>query len=365
MKLKWLYIALILPLPCLSQLDSLKGNVKSLKETPDLSGVSQNDFPILVGGSYEERHPLDSRKLFNEFPGNLYPYFPLSVIEKEYDKKKRLVKKISYRPNETNRSIVNYLYDEFGNLVQEKNEFSIITNYRYVQFRDSVYRIIAELNYDSEPEFFNMKQYLYNKSNFQLIEIRDLSGYWSDDKINYKYDSAGRVISEVYSTINRVLEYDEKSRMKAYRDSSDIYNRKDYAYNPDGTLKQTIKGCWGYQVSYGCEKIYYSYDKEKRLTKKHFFWQDSLSSRKEYQYNNDGLLQKLAWFWKEEKKSKNHVEYFYENRILTKAIFTDNDSVTTIGFQYKLDSHNNWIEQIKTVNNKVFYIRKREITYWD
>ncbi len=363
MKLKWLYIALLLPAPGFSQLDSLKGNIRSIKETPDVSGIAQNNLPILVGGSYHERYSLDDKKLFDEFSKSLYPYLPLSFIDKEYDKKKRLIKSIHYSSDSTSRYITTYTYDEFDNLIQERDG-NTTTNYRYAQFRDSAYRIIAELNYDSDPALFEMKQYLYDKKNLQLVEIRNLSGYWSDDKINYKYDSSGRVITEIRSLISRVLEYDEKNGLQVYRDSSDIYHRKDYMYNTDGTLKQTIEGCADYKVSSACEIINYEYDEE-RVIKKHFVWQDSLSSRKEYQYNKDGLLKKIEWFGMNEKISKNYVEYFYEKDILTKAIFTNNDAVTVISFQYKFDSHNNWIEQVKKINHKIFYIREREITYWD
>ena len=70
--------------------------------------------------------------------------------------------------------------------------------------------------------------------------------------------------------------------------------------------------------------------------------------------------------YRDDAKSKNFVEYFYnENKLLTKAIFTDNDKISVINFQYKFDSYNNWIEQVKIIDDKTLYVRKREIVYWE
>ncbi len=316
------------------------------------------------------QYSLDYETIFKDFPKDLFPN-ESTGFEKEFDEKGRLK---TFTRSDFNNSIfltTYYTYDEYNNLVQRKDESSSkdyknyeIANYHYLPFKDSIDRLISEINYESDPDRFGMKQYFYNRK-FKLIEVRELSSFGRDEKTNYYYDDSGRVVSQIRYNLERSLRTDNKTGKEFLTDSLDEYDRKDYEYNHDGTLKQTVSGCTPYLVKAACIKITFEYDINKRIIKKYFYWMDSLFSRREYQYNSDNSINKLEWFYKGEIKSRNYIEYFYKDKELAKAIFTDGDKVTVFEFKYQLDSHNNWTEQIKIVDEKPFYIRKREIAYWE
>jgi len=313
------------------------------------------------------QYSLSYETIFEDFPKDLFPNRSIGY-EKEYDEKGRLTKLMRSYFDIKIHNTTYYTYNEYGNLVQEKLVYDDgrfeITNFHYIPFADSTDHIISEMNYETDPERFEMKQYYYNKK-VQLIEVRELSQIRWDHRTNYKYDTAGRLIKELNFNVEKKLMIDRNTGIEKISDSIDIYYRKETEYNNDGTIKLTIDGCAPYLVKLACAKTYFEYDDKKRVIKKTFYWGDSLFSHRQYQYNPDNTLKKLEWFYKDEIKPKNQAEYFYEKKELSKAIFIDGDKTTVFEFNYQSDSHNNWTEQIKIVDNKPFYIRKREITYWD
>lgn len=290
------------------------------------------------------------------------------TMKKKFDLNGRLTEFARSLFDTNAHSITNYSYDEFGNLSQERvlsaNGRMEITSYNYLQLGDSADHIISKMEYSSDPERVELKQYYYNKKN-QLIEVRKHSGFRWDYVDYFQYDTYGNMVKELKYNVEKRLKYDKSLGFEKMKDNLDIYYKYEFTYNKNGSLKESIKGCADYLVAAACLKTKYNYDKKGRLVKKEFSWLDSLTSRREYQYNTDNTLKKIEYYWRDDQKSKNFIDFVYDNKILTKAIFTDDTTVTVFEFNYKLDTHSNWIEQQKFVDGKLFYTRKREITYWD
>lgn len=370
MKFKFLHILLLSPLLSFSQLDSLKGRVKTIKES--IKYAEKFGLTLYLREFDFGQYSLTDETIFKEFRKGLFPRSPSSSpIHKEFDKNGRLTELTFFSKNDSLiSSRWKYVYDEYNNLIQEKIEFSSgdyeVTNYRYLPFKDSTDRIMTEITYDSDPDRFSMKQYFYNNT-VQLIEIRELSGFGWDRKTNYKYDDSGRLVFEINSDVKKVLKYDSAMKTNIFQDSATDYYSEAFSYYDDGSLKEKVSGCSPGLIAAACQRIVYVYDNKKRKSKTYYYWRgiDSLFSHSEYEYHPDNSLKRISWFFKGEPQSKNFVDYFYKDKELIKAVLTTTDNTTVIEFEYKVDSHNNWIEQKKFVNNDLFYIRKREITYWD
>ena len=57
-------------------------------------------------------------------------------------------------------------------------------------------------------------------------------------------------------------------------------------------------------------------------------------------------------------------QYFYNNRDELIGLIYKDKNINTVTFSYKYDKMGNWIEQLKSVNNKPMYNRRREIYYY-
>lgn len=370
MKFRFPYLLILFPLHSFSQLDSLKGNVKSVKESiryAEKAGLTIYHRELDFG-----QYSLNDETIFKEFKKGLLPRLLLAPTQKEFDTKGRLIQLTFFTNNNDSFFTSNwkYIYDENNNLIQEKLEFSNgdyqITNYRYKPFKDSIARIMTEVSYSNDPDWFNMKQYFY-RNTAQLIEVRELSGFGWDRKVNYKYDDSGRLIAEINSDVKRVLKYDSIMKTEIFQDSAADYYQETFNYYDDGSLREKISGCSPNLIAGACQRTLYIYDDKRRKAKTYYYWRgtDSLFSHREYEYYTDNSLKKISWFYKDEPISRNFAEYFYKNKELIKAVLNTADNTTVIEFEYKVDSHNNWIEQKKFVNKNLFYTRKREIIYRD
>lgn len=371
-RIKLLLIALSIPYFSFSQLDSLKGPVRSVQDTITYLD-SAKGFTLYLRGSDFGQYSLTGETVLNEFKKKtLFPGWVRNNT-KEYDRKGHLLKTTQFYPHYKMVSIEERSYDEYGNLVKQvsrsadRDEESRSTSeYTYIQLADSAEHVVAELNYGSDPGHFSMKQYFYNRKS-QLLEERDLSGFGWNDKISYQYDERGRLIAEIRFRLKRNLGLDIQTGAEIITDSAEEYHRINWKYAEDGQLLEKISGCKPYLVKNACTRIKYLYDCDQRISAIYYYWthMDTIFSHREYEYNTDNTIKKIAWVFKDEKLPGNYVKYYYSDKELSKAIFTDNGKVTVIEFKYKLDTHNNWTEQQKIVNNELIYVRKREIAYWD
>jgi hypothetical protein len=361
------FILLLLSRNTYGQLDSLKGKVKSVKQTATFTarGLILHLREFDFGQSR-----LADDNIFDDFRRSFFPRWP-GKYDQEFDEKGRLIKKVQYShvPDLTSKYL--YLYDEYDNLIQERREskggdyfdFEVI-NRVYRPFRDSNDRVVMEIQYDKDPDRFEMKQYFYDE-NFRLHEVREISSFGRNSRTRYEYDLGGRLLSDIHFVSETKLHRDSISGKRYLADSLDETYREEFIYNDAGLLKQKTRGCASNLVTSSCQKIIYEYDTHNRKEKVWFHWRDTIFSWREYTYNPDSSIQKITWRHKGTPGYRNSVEYFYENKELIKAVLTDDNTTSSFEFEYIVDAYGNWTEQRKYMNNEPVYVRKREITYYD
>ncbi|WP_116789351.1 hypothetical protein [Flavobacterium psychrotrophum] len=101
------------------------------------------------------------------------------------------------------------------------------------------------------------------------------------------------------------------------------------------------------------------YDERNNLTNSHAV--GGMNFEREYAYNKSNQL--ILSVHKAQGQITERTEYFYENDHLSRLISNDNGKKHKVTFLYKFDHYNNWVEQEKIINGKIF-IRRRIITYY-
>lgn len=354
---------------CFSQLDSMKGKVRVLRQQVNYAATYLVKDVLYMKEQDFGQTRLDYYSIFDEFSRDLFPRNWMGHYEKEYNVRGQILQSTSSTGG-SKKSLLKsfYQYDAYGNMVQKKLEYSSgnyeVLNYQYRPLGDSVDHLMSELNYESDPSRFRIKNYFYN-NRFLLVEQRESTGFGSQFKTSYQYDTAGRITVVFTNRVESVIRKDSLTGIESVHDSLDDPYQEYFVYNAKGLLSEKIMGCTPDRFTGDCQKIVFKYDANDKLVGKSFFWQDSLSSHKRYYYGTDNLLSRIEWFFRDEDKSSNYAEYFYTDRELSKVVFTNKDEVTVFEFKYVIDKNKNWIEQVKLVDSKPFYTRKRKIVYWE
>ncbi len=352
---------------CFSQLDSLKGKIKWIKD----SVIETDKSYLLLSSEGFGQFILREDDIFTEFKGDLLPKRYMQYDkERQFDEKGRLIKITNIFPKIGSSSCIHYSYDEFNNLVQKRSEYSdseyAITNYHYQPLkRGGALYLSSEITYENDPGRFFMTQYYYTDKS--LLLGKSEYSVFENEMTNYSYDKAGNLLEEIWTQIKKVIKYDSMLKREVVADSVSWSYSRFYNYYAGGGLQQKLEGCSPDFVPAACQRTVYVYDEKGRKSKIYYYWmhQDSLFSHKEYEYYPDNCIKKINWFFKEESQPKSYIEYFYRDNELTKAILVNPYHNKVVELEYKFDSHRNWIEQKKIVNNDLFYTRKREIVYWD
>ncbi len=343
------------PLFTFSQIDSIKGKVKSIKDFMDYDITARHSW--LEGGFPESM--INDETIFDDFSYDLYNKKPYEInTETDYNQHGRpisirqytstLINLKRFRKNTLLES-TQLVYDTAGNLIQEKAGENVTNfHYEYIAHLDK-YFCSSKLMYGSDPDNYSMVQYLPTNS-YNVAEVKELSRFGTANCHKFEYDNADRLVKD-YS-------------YEIMHEPGPFALEKEYIYNNDGTLKQILFPCSAPWIIGSLCGITFKYDNFKRKKQAEYYVSDSLFSRREYKYDS-GNLKKMSWFIKNDSVSKAGAEYFYDkDKILVKVIFTTDTKVQSIEFKYKFDSHNNWVEQIKIADDKLLYVRKREIIYW-
>ncbi|MDB5232459.1 MAG: hypothetical protein JWN76_3264 [Chitinophagaceae bacterium] len=110
----------------------------------------------------------------------------------------------------------------------------------------------------------------------------------------------------------------------------------------------------------------YRYDKKNRKVGEYYAMSsDTVYAFREYYYNENNLLKKERYIQTKNNNVITEIEYAYDqNKNIEKVIYTGDGQTSTIIFSYKFDKKQNWIEQLKSVDGKPLYLRKRELVYY-
>lgn len=368
MKLLCIILAVCFSFPTFSQLDSLKGRPKKMIDSIYFWDTSKGIILYHREMNFGQYNLIDKTLLSDFSYGNLFPYYQLKKEIKEFNKEGEMTTYMRFDLKNSLSMTIENKYDTHNNKLSEKKIFSggsfRKTQYDYQVIEDSIFKISTELEYNEDFSRFSIKYYYYSIAG-DLIEIREIDNFRNLFITNYKYDSLGKTEKEFHYRNEQVPKKDETTGKQYIYDSLDKTYTIEYLYNSNVLIKERIDDCDDNFLRLSCKKTLFEYDAQKRITQKTFIWGDSLFSRRKYYYDKKANLKRIEWYFKNEQVSENFADYYYKDNELFKAILTNEKTTTVVEYKYKLDKYKNWIEQEKLINGKTFYIRKREITYWD
>lgn len=360
-------ILILFPSLMFSQLDSLKGNIKAVREKLIfLDDQIQNEKLFSSEGDYGHYGFVSSEFTFSRFNSWWFdtPWVHYLNYSREYNKDKKIINETWFYKNDTVSDKFSYQYDVKDNLIQIKEYFKdgsfSVTNNSYNQFN----KIISTVTYYSNnPKEGNNCNYLYNDKN-KLLETKkfDEDGELVGNK--YEYNENGKRI-KIYIHSPFVVKKNEDGSSTEEADSiGSDYLESEFVYNELGKLGEMkfFNEDEGEVVM--AQKNTYKYNqKQKKIAE--YYSRDTVYAFREFKYYSNKLLKEEKYFQINDKKSNYKVEYFYNNKnLIIKVIYTEVKKKSIIVFKYKFDSYNNWVEQVKIIDTKPLFLRKRELTYY-
>ncbi len=363
-------IVVSMPLLLFGQIDSLRGNVKSIREKlifldsniQNLKFFStENEY-----GHYGFVSPEFTTKRFNSL-WTTTTFSHYVNFKRDYDTAKNLIAEEWYFEDGGVVERYKYEYDKFRNLTQttiyfnDSSFFIRKLNYAY----DSVLYTAMSF-YSDRINDYNYTVNEYDSSRY-LIETKDFGVYGENYTTKYYYTSSHKLRETrvhypyVWEKVGKTIQ-DKKDKIgveilqeERIYDSNDnlIELRK---YNPNAYRTEVALG----------RKEFYKYDKLNRKIEENY--SDTPTSKRlfrDFKYDEAGLLTQER-FVKNSNEILNSSEYLYDrNRNLTELCYFREGSVkSTARFQYKFDKSNNWVEQLKIVDGQPLYLRKRTIIYY-
>ena len=352
-----------------SQVDSLKGEIKSIREKVIFLDEKKQNFKLFSSegdyGHYDFTSPEFTFSRFNNWWFNT-PWVHYLNYYQEYDKEHKLKSQIWFKKNDSSFIKYYYLYDKNANLIQQKILHSdssyAIDNYSYndsatlltsmsyfssdptfyyysINLQDEQKRIIEKINYNQDGESGGQK-FEYNNKGQKLKILNHYPFIWvkiDDRTTGQKADKIGNdIVSEEYF----YNKFDSVSKVNFYNE--DFYDRnKAFLYKTE----------------------LYEYDTKNRK-KTASYITDTIIGTREYDYYDNNQLKRERLIAKNSSYN-SLIEYFYNiDGMISKVNYVERDKTTVITFKYKFDIKNNWVEQQKIIDGKTLYIRRREIDYY-
>lgn len=365
-------ILLFFPLIVNAQTDSLKGHIKSVREKLIfLDSTIQNMKLFSIEGDYGHYGFSSPEFTFSRFNSAWYsnPWVYYLNYQRLYDTMKNLSEETWYYKNDKPLENVTYEYDKHNNLIQKKTAFNdtafVIKNFSY----NESHLLLSSISYSTfRPIRYEYNSFQYDEDN-RLIEIGHFDEYGEGDRTKFTYTSSGKLKQQinhsqyVWVRTNQehqmpkldIIGLDQLQEERIYDSADNLKKVKNfkadfYDQNKVNLIRSTT----------------YFYDKRKRKVSEYYAWsQDTVYAYKEYRYNYDNLLKKESFFQPKDDQPRTEIEYFYDkDKNIEKVIYLSGGKKTLIRFTYKFDQNLNWIEQVKAVDEKPLYLRKRDLQYY-
>ena len=365
--MKIIFVLLILPNFLFSQIDSLKGNVKYVKEKivflvekkldKNTISLSPNEY-----GHYGFMDPATAIMRFDQLWFHT-PWSDYINYERNYNLNKKITSETWYYKNDTVVANYTYRYDDRLNLVQE-SEFSSYSLYNSIKNRTygDNNKIISSIKYHPNiADYYDYSFWLYDENN-NVIEIKKFGSHRAFDGNKFEYNNKGKITKRIHFT---PFEYSEQYKNNDYG-YYHIY--QEIFYDKIGNIIKTIE--YDKPDYKGKKSIYdvmkYNYDKQnKKISEYRFYQNKKPSSYNEFEYYDNKLLKKEIRKDLKYPGENDVKEYFYDkNGNVTKLIYLENKITKVIDFEYKFDEKQNWIEQLKIIDSKPLVLRTRKIEYY-
>ena len=310
---KWISVLLILVMLmlCLTSCDAR--NKKKYNSALDLiaEGKYEEAYEILLNlGDCQDAQTLVKRFYYIplEIKSNYVTAEDTSIYLYQIQlNENNLPEKIIHYGSSGYQEILEYTYDENGNLIREIDT--------------TIYDL------DTTPSYTTSVDYTYDQNGNLIQTIKTNNAYKSICK--HYYDAAGNIIQEIYTFSGGgqsiyTYTYDTNGNLikEIGTDSDGDTQTYNYIYDIDGNLIKVV-----YVTSYGYKTISdYTYDANGNLTKKTHTYKDGSKWIEEYTYDENG----------------NMIQYH--------GLSTSSRGDTITG-NYSYDTHGNLVKKIVTYLN--------------
>lgn len=344
-----------------SQIDSLFGNVKMLKEELiylDKSKIPESDYRNSL---YSTEFGLTSMQIHNYknyFQKNWFhtEYARYRKYKKLFVKSGKLKKQTWYEHDNEQIRDYEYFYNKKQNLTLVTRQFhdypKLITHLSYKN--DS---LTSSISYSKDPleyDEFSFKKWERDSSN-NTIKTTFFSFNGNKTTKRYTYNKRKQLtsISTNYNkeqststthALEKQIDYDEFGNITLIR-----------KYNIDETRNLS-------RINF---LISFKYNKKKQLIQKKYHYKnlDNITASHSYKYLDNNL--KLENKYNVIDNTNTSKEFYYDkNGYIIKTIIFKKKKKYVIDFKYKFDKKSNWIEIIKSINKKPTFKLKRKISYY-
>lgn len=360
-----------MPYFMVSQIDKLKGKVKSTSEKIIFVNDSIQNYKLFsFDGDYGHGGFISPKSTIRRFNHNWYNDAIADYINnrRNYNQKGLLISEDWFDKKNKKIASYEYQYTTFDSLsrIRKFNRFDDdrITNISY-NYSNNVQ---SALDYRSNSsENFSLLLYQYENSIKVKEKFLNQEGISREKLYSYNKDGLLHKIIEHKPTIWAKLDsesyYEKKdsigtyycSRIKFYNDKKLLIEENTFSqpeYNSESQLRN---------------KVLYVYDErgnciEERRSSAH---SELVSIYKKIFDGKNRVIEESHIAWNENDSSYKKEFIYNEKGELIRLNFDYNGNVKHVDFKYKYDSYDNWVKQTKYVDNKKMFVLRRQIEYYD
>lgn len=372
MKKIFFTILLFSPSLLFCQTDSLKGDIRSIREKLIfLDSTKQNMKLFSSEGDYGHYGFSSTEFTFSRFNSWWFntPWVHYLNYLRNYDSAKNLIEETWYLKNDSSLQRITYEYDKRNNIIQKKislNDSSCsIRSFHY----NDLNLLLSSISYSTfRPIIYTYENYFYDE-NKKLIEEKHFTMYGEGYATKFKYTNTGKLEEKINHSPFKWVKPDEKSTVQRLDKNGRDQLQEKRIYDGLGNLQKVEN----YNDDFNdpnktvlSQSTSYSYDnKNRKIGEYYAMSSDTINAYREYQYYDDNLLKKEKLFQAKSNTILIEIEYFYNrNKNIEKVIYTGDSKTSIITFNYKFDKKQNWIEQLKSVDGKALFLRKRDLQYY-
>lgn len=372
MKKRLFTILLFFPSLLFAQTDSLKGDIKSIREKLIFLDSTKQNMKLFSSegdyGHYGFSSPEFTFSRFNSWWYNT-PWVHYLNYLRNYDTAKNLLEEIWYYKSDKVLEKITYEYDEQNNLIRERTEFDDTTFFVKCSYYNDLKLQLSSISYSTfKPLRYEYESYSYDE-NKRLIEIRKFDEYGESYGTKFKYTSSGKIREKISHSPFIWVQLDGKSKGQKRDKIGNDQLQEERIYDSTDKLvkvKNYIDDFNDRNMAVLHRSTAYRYDSRNRKIGEYYAMStDTIDAFREYQYNENNLLKKERFIQTKSNRVLTEIDYFYDqNKNIEKVIYTGEGKTSIITFSYKFDKNLNWVEQLKSVDGTALYLRKRELKYY-